>query len=183
MNNWVNLALAAVGDDDVLAGLSALGSDGLHRLHDIHPLADSPEHHVLSIQPLGLDGAQEELRPVGVGSCVGHGEDAGSGVFLLEVLVGELLSVDRLPAGTIPPREITTLQHEVGNHTVEFAAFKVERHPSLADSLLSGAQSSKVFSGLGRDIRIQLHNDPTRRLSPDGYIEKTLRTGHVCCLS
>ena len=30
---------------------------------------------MLAIQPLGLGGAEEELRPVGVGSSVGHGQD------------------------------------------------------------------------------------------------------------
>ena len=31
---------------------------------------------MLAIQPLGLGGAQEELRPVGVGAGIGHGEHA-----------------------------------------------------------------------------------------------------------
>ena len=34
------------------------------------------EHDVLSIQPLGLRGAKEELGAVGVGPSVGHGQDS-----------------------------------------------------------------------------------------------------------
>ena len=38
-------------------------------------VTDLAEDDVLAIQPLGLGGAEEELRPVGVGSSVGHGQD------------------------------------------------------------------------------------------------------------
>ena len=34
------------------------------------------EHDVLSIQPLGLRGAKEELGAVGVGPSVSHGQDS-----------------------------------------------------------------------------------------------------------
>jgi hypothetical protein len=40
----------------------------------------------------------EELRTVGSGASVGHGEQEGLVVTELEVLVGELGSVDRLPS-------------------------------------------------------------------------------------
>ena len=35
--------------------------------------------------PVGLDGAQEELRAVGVGAGVGHGQSAGALVLELAV--------------------------------------------------------------------------------------------------
>jgi hypothetical protein len=53
----------------------------------IHPLIHGPG---------SLDGGDEELGAVGVGSSVGHGEEAGGGVLEGEVLVGELLTVDGL---------------------------------------------------------------------------------------
>lgn len=31
-------------------------------------------YHVLAVEPGGLDGAEEELRAVGVGAGVGHGQ-------------------------------------------------------------------------------------------------------------
>lgn len=49
-----------------------------------------------SIHPL-IDRLTD-LAAVGVGAGVGHGQDSGLGVPQLEVLVGELLAVDRLTA-------------------------------------------------------------------------------------
>jgi hypothetical protein len=49
-----------------------------------------------TVQPRGDDGGDEELGSVGVGSSVGHGEQEGLVVPELEVLVGELVSVDGL---------------------------------------------------------------------------------------
>jgi hypothetical protein len=70
----------------------------------------------LTIEPRGLDGADEELRAVGVGASVGHGEDALASVLQLEVLVLELLSVDRLASSAVPVGEVTALRH-ANTHT------------------------------------------------------------------
>merc|ERR1719409_2242779 len=78
--------LAAVGDDDLLGGLARGGADRLDGLDDVHALGD---------------GAEEKLGSVGVGTRVGHGEDAGAGVLELEVLVGEFGAVDGLAAGAV----------------------------------------------------------------------------------
>ena len=43
----------------------------------------------------------EELRAVGVGAGVGHGEEERTVVLELEVLIGELLTIDGLTAGTL----------------------------------------------------------------------------------
>jgi hypothetical protein len=51
---------------------------------------------VLVVQPRGDDGGDEELGSIGVGSSVGHGEQEGLVVPQLEVLIGELVSVDGL---------------------------------------------------------------------------------------
>jgi hypothetical protein len=61
------------------------------------------------ISPSSLDGTQEELAAVRVRAGVGHRQYARSGVFLLEVLVGELFAVDRLAASAVVTREIATL--------------------------------------------------------------------------
>ena len=67
----------------------------------------------------------------------------------LEIFVGELGSVDALPASAVVVGEVTALQHEVGNHSVERAAFE-------AEAFLASAQSTKVFRRFWNDVRSQL---------------------------
>lgn len=59
--------------------------------------------------PCRLFGADEELRPVGVGAGVGHGQDAGAGVFQGEVLICELVAIDGLSSGSVVVGEVATL--------------------------------------------------------------------------
>merc|ERR1719323_182766 len=56
---------------------------------------------------------------VGVGTRVGHGEEARGGVLDQEVLVVELRSVDRLAPGSVKPLEVAALQHELRDDPVE----------------------------------------------------------------
>ncbi len=76
-------------------------------------------------------------------------EVTGSGVFELEVLVGELLPVDALAAGTVVVREVASLQHELRDHAVETA-------PLVAEALLAGAQRAEVLRRLRHHIRAEL---------------------------
>jgi hypothetical protein len=41
---------------------------GFDSTDNVHALDNRPKHNVLPVQPRGLGGAQEELRPVRVGS-------------------------------------------------------------------------------------------------------------------
>ena len=81
MGTWAtNLELATLGDDDLCGGLTAGRTLLLDGLDNVESLGHGTEHNVLAVEPVGLDGAQEELGTVGVGSSVGHGENTGSGV-------------------------------------------------------------------------------------------------------
>lgn len=55
-----------------------------------------------------------------------------------EVLIFELLPVDALAPSAVAPREVTTLQHELGDDPVEVT-------PLEAKVLLSGAQGTEVL--------------------------------------
>ena len=86
----------------------------------------------------------------------------------LEVLVGELLAVDGLSTSALlknmsVPRsaqlvcvvfsyvatgEVTTLEHELGDHTVELGA-------GVAEALLASAESAEVLSGLGDNVVVE----------------------------
>jgi len=92
---------------------------------------------VLAVEPGGLGGADEELGAVGVGTSVGHGEDAGAVVLELEVLILELVAVDGLSSSAVVVGEVTALAHEVGDDPVEGAAL-------VAEALLAGAESTEV---------------------------------------
>lgn len=67
----------------------------------------------------------------------------------LEVLVLKLSSVDGLSAGSIVVGEVTTLEHELGNDTME-------RRLGETEALLVGAESSEVLGGLGGHIGKEL---------------------------
>lgn len=65
------------------------------------------------------NSGDEELRSVGILSRVGHAQESRTSVLQLEVLIGELLAVDRLSTGSVAPGEIATLDHELLDDTVE----------------------------------------------------------------
>jgi len=160
-----------VGYNDFLAGFARLGSEGLDLLDDIHAFDDLAEYNVLAIQPLGLGGTQEELTAVGVGASVSHGQDSRSGMLQLEVLVLELVSIDRLSSGSVVVGEVTALAHEVGDDTVEGRS--LEPVP-----LLSGAQGTEVLGGLGDNVLTQLHDNTSNGSTIGGNIEEGTDT-HV----
>lgn len=64
-----------------------------------------------------------------------HTEKTGPGVLELEVLIGELLAVDGLAASSVTICEITTLDHELLDDTVEGRAL-------ISEALLAGSQSA-----------------------------------------
>jgi len=109
---------------------------------------------VLAIEPAGDDGGDEELRTVGVWSSVGHGEKSWLGVLSDEVLIGELLTVDGLATSSVSAGEVTTLEHELRNDTVEGGV-------GVAKTLLAGAQSSEVLSSAGSYIIVEVEVDAT----------------------
>lgn len=79
------------------------------------------------------NSGNEELRSVGVLSGVGHAQKSGASVLQLEVLIGELLAIDRLSAGSVALGEVSSLDHELLDDTVELGAL-------VAVALLAGCQ-------------------------------------------
>lgn len=68
-----------------------------------------------------------------------------------EVLIFELLAVDRLAASAIASRKVAALTHEVLDYAVEDGALEVEVFPSFSLALLSSAEGAEVLSGFGHD--------------------------------
>jgi chromosome condensin MukBEF MukE localization factor len=118
-------------------------------------------------------------REVGlrVGTSVGHGEKTRALVADLEVLVGKLLAVDGLSTGAldkisifstiayeegltyVTTGEVTTLEHELGNDTVERRALVGQDLASVVCESL--AELSKVLGSSGDDIVVELEFDTT----------------------
>ena len=119
------------------------------------------------IQPGGLDGGDEELGAVGVGTRVGHGEEARRGVLDQEVLVVELGSVDRLAPGPVKPLEVSALQHELWDDPVEDRP--LVREPLL---VLTGRDGSKI----GNSSR---NNLVWENYSIDKYEQNLVKELHV----
>lgn len=113
------LQLATIGNDNLLVGFSRLRTHRLQLLQHIHSLDHRPEHHMPVIQPGSLNRGDEELRAVGVGPRVRHRQNPGPRVLQREILILELVAVDRLAPGAIVIGEVTTLTHEIRDDPVE----------------------------------------------------------------
>jgi hypothetical protein len=104
--------LSAVSDHNLGTGRSRWRPDTLNCLDNIHTTDDRTEDYVLPVKPRSLCSTQEELASVGVGASVGHAEYSWSGMPELEILVRELVTIDRLSSGAIVVGEVTTLRKE-----------------------------------------------------------------------
>ena len=67
--------------------------------------------------------------------------------------------------------EVTTLAHEVGDHTVETRSLE-------AETLLASAQRAEVLGGLGNNISLQFHDNAAKGLVTGGDVEEAHRVGH-----
>lgn len=114
-----NLQLATVSDGHGRRNPSALRANLLNSVNHVHPFHDLAKHDVLTVKPFSLNGADEELRSISVGPSVGHGQNALFGVEEFEILVLELITVDRLAASSVAVGKVTSLQHEIGDDAMD----------------------------------------------------------------
>ena len=99
----------------------------------------------------------EELRTVGVGTSIGHGQQTRTGVLQLEVFIRELLAVNAFASSTISVGEVTTLNHEVRNNTVENGVLVMKRLARFTNALFTSTQSTEVFDSLGNSLTESIH--------------------------
>ena len=72
----------------------------------------------------------------------------------LRVPTTEFLAKDRLATSTIVLSEITTLEHEIGDHTVE-------RGSRISVTVLASRELPEILCGLGDDVVVQFEYDST----------------------
>ena len=77
---------------------------------------------MLSVQPWGVNGANEELRSVGIRPGICHGQDSLSLMSQVKVFVRKSSAVNGFSTGTIVVCEVSTLTHKLRNDAMEGAA-------------------------------------------------------------
>ena len=131
---------------------------------------------MFAVEPGGEHGGDEELRPIGVGAGIGHGEQKGAVVLELEVLVGKLCAIDRLAAGAVVVGEVAPLEHEVGDDAVEGATL-------VAEPVLMGAKGPEVFGRLGGLLGFQTHDNAACGNVINRDVEENVFVRHCVWLS
>lgn len=110
------------------------------------------------------------------GTGISHGQKERSVVLELKVLVFELGTVDGLAAGAVTLGEVTALDHELLDHSVEGGALVVQRLSRLANAFVANTERAEVFGSLGHDIVEELEDDTPGLLVANLYVEKDAAT-------
>merc|ERR1711957_360585 len=110
---------------------------------------------MLVIQPIALVARDEELTAVGVGTTVGHGKQSWFLVLQTEVLIRKALPEDTQTSRAVALHEISTLDHEVLDDSVEGAIFVADGH--LVQSELAGAKLTEILGCLRHHVAEELH--------------------------
>jgi hypothetical protein len=136
---------------------------------------------VNTVKPRGNNSGDEELRSVRVLASVSHGKQTrlavlqGQAWLLIypdpvsadnqpttpkRLHTSELFSVDRLASSTVALSEITTLEHELGNHTVE-------RGSLVTEAILASGEFTEVFGSYGHLLVVEPEDDAASGLVVD----------------
>lgn len=70
------------------------------------------------------------------------------------IISANRLMYDKKSSTHVATSEVTTLEHEFWDHTVELGVL-------VAEALLSGAEGTEVLGGLGHDIIVESEVDAT----------------------
>ena len=92
----------------------------------------------------------------------------------LKVLIGKLVSVNALSASAVALGKVTTLDHELLDHSVKLGALVVEWLSCISKTLLASAEGAEVLGRLWDDVVVKLKDNATNRLVVDGNVEECL---------
>lgn len=153
-----NLELTRLLDDKLDRGSTRVGTERFNLLDNVETFGNFTKDNVLAIEPRAGNSGDEELGTVGVRTSVGHGKKTRLGVTVGKVLVRESFTVDGLATGTVTSGEVTTLEHKVGDDTVE-------RRTGITETLFASAESTEVLGGLGDNIVVELEDNAAKGLA------------------
>jgi hypothetical protein len=163
--------LATSRDSAWLGCLTALCAAAFESLNDVHTFDNFTENDVFSIEPWAWDGSDEELGSVSVRTSVGHGKKTWLGVFNWETFIIEFGSVDGFTTSSVSNGEVTTLDHELWDDSVEWASLVAKVFSRSAFSLFTSAKSTEVFASLWEFVIVKLENDTACWSSADCNIK------------
>ena len=89
-----------------------------------------------------LDGAYEKRTPIGVGTCISHTNSPGSSMREFKILIFESATIYTFASSSISFVEISSLNHEVSDDTMEGGVL-------VAKTLVTSAKGPEVLGSLG----------------------------------
>ena len=95
-----------------------------------------------------------------------------------EVLISKLGAVNGFSTRSVPFREVSTLNHEVGDHTVKDAPLEVKGLARISYTFLSSTERSEVLCCFGNNIAEKLHHNSAQARAIHGDVEEHSRSRH-----
>lgn len=117
----------------------------------------------------------KELRSISVRAGVGHGKQALLSVLENEVFIPKSLgSVNASASSTVAVDEVSSLNHEVADDSVEFASFVALALTSTVLRLTS-TELAEVLRGARHNILVEFKGDSAKRLTSEGNVKEDQR--------
>lgn len=138
-------------------GGTATRTQRFNLLDNIVTFDDFTKDNVLTVQPWAWNSGDEKLGTVGVWTSVSHGQQTWFGVLLAKVFIGEFFTVNGLTTGTVTSGEVTTLQHELRDNSVEVRT-------GVTVTFFTSTKGSEVFSSLWDNVVVQFEDNSSQWL-------------------
>lgn len=136
-----------------------------------HTVDDLTEYNVLSVQKVTRSTGDEKLTAVSVFPTIRHRKHPRRRVLHYEIFVGELgATVNTARTGPISVNEISTLDHEILNDSMEGAALVARGYAILA--ILACAELAEIFRSFRRHIGEELELNTANILASNRDVEK-----------
>ena len=152
----IGVNLHTLYTDRFLGSVFLVDLDGLHFIQSIPSFDHASEDSVLSIKVRGFVEGQEELTAIGIGTSVGHAEDATLIVFELRFdLILEWLTINAWTIFSRSGGRRAGLDHEGGNEAMKWRVIVCvgsTQREEVVGRLWSGAAEKLKLEGAMRCV-------------------------------